>query len=87
MLSGEGETKRPVRKLKRVFMVGDNPESDIRGANEYESPHGTEWTSVLVKTGVYNAGSQPNYMPKVIVDDVLAAVRWALKEEGWDNIA
>jgi ribonucleotide monophosphatase NagD (HAD superfamily) len=87
MLGGEGETKSPVRKLKRVFMVGDNPESDIRGANEYESPHGTEWTSVLVKTGVYNAGSQPNYMPKVIVDDVLAAVKWALKEEGWDNIA
>jgi HAD superfamily hydrolase (TIGR01456 family) len=86
MLGGHGETKRHVSKLQRVFMVGDNPESDIRGANEYESPHGTEWTSVLVKTGVFRAGSQPKYMPKAIVDDVLAAVKWALKEEGWGGV-
>jgi hypothetical protein len=39
-----------------------------------------------VKTGVFRAGSQPKYMPKAIVDDVLAAVKWALKEEGWGGV-
>jgi HAD superfamily hydrolase (TIGR01456 family) len=79
MLGGNGG------KLQRVFMVGDNPESDIRGANEYQSPLGTKWTSILVKTGVFRAGTQPKYVPTTIADDVLAAVKWALKEEGWSN--
>ena len=80
-----GESMPGVGKLRRVFMVGDNPESDIRGANEYDSPYSTEWTSVLVsETGVYRTGTEPKYKPQVIVDDVLAAVKWALKEEGWD---
>jgi HAD superfamily hydrolase (TIGR01456 family) len=87
LLAEQGESQRGASNLRRVFMVGDNPESDIRGANEYDSPHGTEWTSVLVsKTGVYRSGIEPKYKPKVIVDDVLAAVKWALKEEGWDWI-
>jgi HAD superfamily hydrolase (TIGR01456 family) len=86
MLGGNGEVKKKVSRLERVFMVGDNPESDIRGANEFESPHGTEWTSVLVKTGVYSEGSKPKYAPKVIVKDALEAVKWALREEGWSGV-
>ncbi|KAI9157994.1 CDP-alcohol phosphatidyltransferase class-I family protein [Paramyrothecium foliicola] len=39
-------------RLQRVYMIGDNPESDIRGANEYRSTQGTSWKSVLVKTGL-----------------------------------
>ena len=35
--------------LRRIFMVGDNPKADIRGANSAGKP----WTSVLVETGVY----------------------------------
>jgi HAD superfamily hydrolase (TIGR01456 family) len=83
ILGGNGEQKRKVSHLKRVYMVGDNPESDIRGANQFQSHHGTEWASILVKTGVYRAGSVPAHQPKAIVDDVLAAVKWALREEGW----
>ncbi|KAI1417416.1 putative HAD superfamily hydrolase [Hypoxylon sp. FL1857] len=71
--------------LRTVYMVGDNPASDIRGANEYESPVGTSWTSVLVRTGVWSPerGGEPAYTPKVIVDDVRKAVQWALEQEGW----
>jgi HAD superfamily hydrolase (TIGR01456 family) len=82
MLSGHG---RKVSKLERVFMVGDNPESDIRGANEFNSSHGTDWTSILVKTGVFQEGTKPAYKPKVVVNDVLEAVKWALHEEGWSS--
>ncbi|KAI3327247.1 HAD-superfamily subfamily IIA hydrolase [Xylariaceae sp. AK1471] len=71
--------------LTRVYMVGDNPESDIRGANEYVSPQGTEWASVLVRTGVWNKDrdGEPKYRPSAIVDDVESAVEWALEREGW----
>lgn len=84
--SSDGKKRVAVNRLERVFMVGDNPESDIRGANEFQSPDGTEWTSVLVNTGVYREGSKPAYAPKVIVKDVLEAVKWALREEGWTGL-
>lgn len=74
-------------------MVGDNPESDIMGANNYTSPHGTEWMSMLVKTGVFDAGQEKRYdfearpelRPKILVDDVKAAVNWALQDSGWEG--
>lgn len=76
--------------LKTVYMIGDNPDSDIRGANEWASPRGTEWCSVLVRTGVWQANHKgqgssrigPRSQPRAIVDDVRAAVEWALKREG-----
>ena len=68
-------------------MVGDNPESDIAGANGHVSEQGTEWVSVLVKTGVWSetrGGRLEGVLePKVVVEDVGAAVRWALRKEGW----
>ncbi|RYP78124.1 hypothetical protein DL770_006951 [Monosporascus sp. CRB-9-2] len=70
--------------LRRVYMVGDNPESDIRGANQYRSPAGTDWASVLVRTGVWSAErGPPTHEPRMVVDDVKAAVDWALKQEDW----
>ncbi|KAI0385045.1 putative HAD superfamily hydrolase [Hypomontagnella monticulosa] len=82
-----GVPHEKLEALGRVYMVGDNPASDIRGANEYESPVGTAWTSVLVRTGVWSPerGGEPKYKPKVIVDDVAAAVSWALQQEGWSG--
>ncbi|KAL9611502.1 MAG: hypothetical protein Q9167_003861 [Letrouitia subvulpina] len=68
-------------RLKRVYMIGDNPESDIRGSNMYQSPKGVEWHSILVRSGVYSGG-KPKYEPKIVVDDVWDGVRWALKREG-----
>lgn len=69
--------------LKRVYMVGDNPESDIKGGNDFRSPVGTEWWSVLVKTGVHRDGQEPRWKPRTIVEDVRGAVEWALKKEQW----
>ncbi|KAK5679550.1 hypothetical protein LTS10_008371 [Elasticomyces elasticus] len=66
--------------LRRVYMVGDNPESDIRGANNYQSQHGSQWRSLLVKTGVYQDGTVPACEPTVIVKDVSEAVRWAVED-------
>jgi hypothetical protein len=66
-------------------MIGDNPESDIRGASEFEAEDGTEWVPILVRTGVWRQTStekEPRYKPAVIVDDVVDAVVWALNNEG-----
>ncbi|KAG4436669.1 hypothetical protein IFR05_007848 [Cadophora sp. M221] len=71
------------KRLSRVFMVGDNPASDIKGANDFKSSKEIPWKSILVKTGVFQEGTEPQYKPQVIVDNVLEAVKWALKEEGW----
>ncbi|MCJ1370185.1 hypothetical protein MMC20_001397 [Loxospora ochrophaea] len=84
--------------LKRVYMILppkrlgstesatdrqlDNPESDIRGANEYKSSGGSEWQSILVRSGVYNGG-EPAWKPKVILDDVWDAVQWGIESSAW----
>ncbi len=66
--------------LKKVYMIGDNPESDIRGANNYQSPHGSRWTSILVRTGVYRGVREPSCQPDIILDDVRRAVEWAVED-------
>ncbi|KAF7131400.1 hypothetical protein CNMCM5793_004571 [Aspergillus hiratsukae] len=75
------DTAKP---LRNVYMVGDNPESDIRGANSYRSGHGSKWHSILVRTGVYRGG-EPAWTPQVIVDDVQKAVEWGIKSSGWKH--
>lgn len=62
----------------RVYMVGDNPASDIAGANAYG------WESILVQTGVFR-GARPDeadHVPTVVKRDVLEGVKWALEREG-----
>lgn len=61
----------------KVYMVGDNPESDIRGGRDFG------WETALVsKTGVYReAQGEPKYRPSFVVDDVEAAVREAIERE------
>jgi HAD superfamily hydrolase (TIGR01456 family) len=82
VLGGQGHGD--VGPLKTVYMVGDNPESDIRGANEFESDGGTDWCSVLVRTGVWHPDrGDIVHRPRIIVDDVKAAVEWALEREGY----
>jgi ribonucleotide monophosphatase NagD (HAD superfamily) len=68
--SGENDTSGPLN----VYMVGDNPESDIAGANAFG------WNSILVKTGVYRNG-EPAHVPTKIADDVEEGVKWAIERE------
>ncbi|POW11256.1 hypothetical protein PSTT_05386 [Puccinia striiformis] len=68
--------------LGAVYMIGDNPASDIQGANNYG------WSSVLVKTGVFK-GDKPEdaaHVPTAVQSDVLEAVQWALRQEGHGNV-
>ncbi|KAI8297723.1 hypothetical protein K4K61_012466 [Colletotrichum sp. SAR11_59] len=64
-----------------VYFVGDTPESDVRGTNAYDEHADNEWHSILVKTGVYQDGTEPAYKPKATVDNVLDAVRYGIQRE------
>ncbi|EEB09138.1 cardiolipin synthase/hydrolase fusion protein [Schizosaccharomyces japonicus yFS275] len=59
--------------LREIFMVGDNPASDIRGANSFG------WTSILVRTGVFQGKENSEQYPaKHVSANVWEAVQWAL---------
>lgn len=66
-----------------VYFVGDTPESDIRGTNEYDdSPlSDNTWYSILVRTGVFQEGTKPRFTPKATVDTVLDAVIHGITRE------
>ena len=64
-----------------VYFIGDTPDSDIRGTNEFNKQAEETWYSILVKTGVYQEGTKPKYPPKATVDNVLEAVRHGMERE------
>ncbi|EXJ61204.1 uncharacterized protein A1O5_11996 [Cladophialophora psammophila CBS 110553] len=71
------------RPPETVYFVGDTPESDIRGTNEFDESGDSEarWYSILVRTGVFREGTRPMYLPKMTVDNVLEAVKHGMKRE------
>jgi HAD superfamily hydrolase (TIGR01456 family) len=73
-------------EIRTVYMVGDNPESDIQGANRFRSRYGAKWKSILVESGVHVADNEPAHKPHAVVKGVQEAVEWALKDSGLGNI-
>ena len=69
------------RPPETVYFVGDTPESDIRGTNQFNERSKSEWYSILVRTGVFQDGTEPAYTPKITVDTVLDAVKHGMKRE------
>ncbi|GME71342.1 unnamed protein product [Ambrosiozyma monospora] len=70
-----------VSPFKKVYMIGDNPESDILGANNYG------WESILLRTGVYKDGdfekNDALARPSVgVFDNVQEGVFEALSQNG-----
>ncbi|CAE7853588.1 hypothetical protein AK812_SmicGene9472 [Symbiodinium microadriaticum] len=66
--------------FSRIYMIGDNPAADIRGANAAQGP----WRSILVRTGVYQGPSHftgdAAEAPWRLEPDVHEAVRRLLAE-------
>ena len=61
---------------RNIYMVGDGPNSDIRGGNM------AGWETILVETGIYDpADGPPKYKPSTIQKNVLEAVKWAMARE------
>lgn len=68
-----------------VYFVGDTPESDIRGTNEFNQRASNTWYSILVRTGVFQEGTKPRFTPKATCDHVLDAVLHGLEREQKKN--
>jgi ribonucleotide monophosphatase NagD (HAD superfamily) len=63
--------------ITHYYGVGDNPKSDIRGANAA----GDNWTSVLVRTGVFNGEINDEIDPAdIVVGDVLDAINFIISD-------
>ena len=49
-------------KVKRIYMIGDSIEEDVRGANqaniENNKDGGVEWNSIVVRSGLYKGNKQ-----------------------------
>ncbi|KAJ5327577.1 HAD-superfamily hydrolase subfamily IIA CECR5 [Penicillium brevicompactum] len=69
------------RSPSTVYFIGDTPESDIRGTNEFNETTENDWYSILVKTGVYQDGDKPRFPPRKTVETVLDAVKFAFERE------
>lgn len=72
-----GEEKLP----ENIYMVGDNPASDIVGGNMYG------WNTCLVRTGVFQGGDNDENNPANfgVFPNVLEAVKTALRKQLGDD--
>lgn len=68
---------------KNVYMVGDNPASDIVGGNLYN------WNTCLVRTGVFQGGDNDENNPANfgVFTNVLEAVKTAVRKELGEDFA
>ena len=57
-------------EISNYYMIGDNPEGDIEGANR------KGWNSILVRTGLYEEkeGNHPDYPATHVVEDMNEAL-------------
>ncbi|KAL4427077.1 hypothetical protein ABPG74_021184 [Tetrahymena malaccensis] len=63
--------------ISNYYMIGDDPYSDILGANNYG------WNSILVKTGVFQGKENHSVYPaKYVVDDFYEAIKLIEQLEG-----
>ena len=52
LLEKQKESFGHTNPLQTLYMVGDNPDTDIKGANDA----GGRWKSILTETGIYQSG-------------------------------
>lgn len=82
-------------EISKVYMVGDNPKSDMQGPNnmnaaaaehtdreDSKKPCSIQWAGVLVRTGVYRDGVDDPNGADLICDDVESAVDEILARHG-----
>lgn len=64
--------------INTIYMIGDNPKSDIQGANA----SGDHWYSILVRTGLFKGENDAIHPAKHVVDTVYDAIKFICKREG-----
>lgn len=68
--------QRSSHRVTRFCGIGDNPASDIRGANAA----GSHWTSVLVKTGIFKGEDNDDIdRADIVMEDIYEAVQYIIR--------
>jgi len=68
--------------IQTFYAIGDNPKSDVRGANNREN-----WYSILTRTGIFVGKENDEDFPaKFVAEDVNEAVDFLLSKEGIPNL-
>lgn len=77
LTSWMGQIHNEERLPQNIYMIGDNPQSDIIGGNMYG------WNTCLVRTGVFQGGENDEKNPASfgVFNNVLEAVQTAVKKE------
>ncbi|KAL1532783.1 hypothetical protein AAHA92_32752 [Salvia divinorum] len=76
VVTGNGDSSSP--SFRTLYMVGDNPLVDIKGAQQAGYP----WFSILTRTGVFRQReNHTKYPADLVVDTVEDAVAFILKRE------
>lgn len=77
LTSWMGTIHNEERLPENIYMIGDNPQSDIVGGNMYG------WNTCLVRTGVFQGGENDENNPASfgVFNNVLEAVQTALRKE------
>ncbi|OIT19250.1 PREDICTED: uncharacterized CDP-alcohol phosphatidyltransferase class-I family protein C22A12.08c-like isoform X2 [Nicotiana attenuata] len=67
-----------IHAFRTLYMIGDNPFVDIKGARQAGHP----WFSILTRTGVFKErGNHAEFPADLVVDTVEEAVDFILKRE------
>ncbi|GKB70265.1 putative hydrolase family protein [Tanacetum coccineum] len=75
----EGHKDTTSHHFETLYMIGDNPSVDIKGAKQAGHP----WFSILTRTGVFRGKENHTVYPAdQIVDTVEEAVEYILQREG-----
>jgi len=65
--------------FRTLYMIGDNPSVDIKGAQQAGHP----WFSILTRTGVFKGKeNHDKYPADLVVDTVEEAVDYIFRKEG-----
>lgn len=68
-------------EISKFYMIGDNAEGDIEGANR------KGWESMLVRTGLFTDGDNHHkHLAKYVVQDMEEALRVIIQNEQLDII-
>jgi HAD superfamily hydrolase (TIGR01456 family) len=78
MLRDRATASRPNSDIQTIYMIGDNPKSDIQGANAA----GDHWFSILVRTGLFKGENDDTHPAKHVVDTVYDAIQFICQREG-----
>ncbi|XP_010043654.2 uncharacterized protein YKR070W-like isoform X1 [Eucalyptus grandis] len=77
-LDVENTTNSGILRFKTLYMIGDNPKIDIRGARQAGDP----WFSILTRTGVFKGkDNHSEFLADLVVDTVEDAVDFILRKE------